>query len=122
MAKLKCARKFKLLAAVAGEIGAPILAALLMQSPALAQQHADYVPVAGVAPVYPVRALERGLEGYVILKYTVTAQGTVKDVVVVKSTSKLFNASAVSAARQYRYKPLGVDVPGVRIKINFVEK
>jgi protein TonB len=32
----------------------------------------DYLPIVRVAPVYPARALSRGLEGYVDLAFTVT--------------------------------------------------
>jgi protein TonB len=39
----------------------------------------DYLPIVRVAPVYPARALSRGLEGFVDLSFTVTTAGTVKD-------------------------------------------
>src|SRR5690606_20820240 len=42
----------------------------------------EYLPIVKVAPIYPARALTRGLEGYVIVEFTVTRAGTVKDVVV----------------------------------------
>ena len=47
----------------------------------------DYLPIVRVAPVYPARALSRGLEGFVDLSFTVTTAGTVKDPVVIQSTS-----------------------------------
>ena len=47
----------------------------------------EYLPIVKVAPVYPSRALSRGLEGFVIVEFTVTRQGTVRDPVVVESTS-----------------------------------
>jgi len=36
----------------------------------------DYLPIVRVAPVYPARALSRGLEGYVDMSFTVTTTGT----------------------------------------------
>ena len=48
----------------------------------------DYLPIVRVAPVYPARALSRGLEGYVDMGFTVTTTGTVKDPVVLFSTSR----------------------------------
>ena len=39
----------------------------------------DYLPIVRVAPVYPARALSRGLEGFVDLSFTVTTAGTVRD-------------------------------------------
>ena len=47
----------------------------------------DYLPIVRVAPVYPARALSRGLEGYVDLSFTVTTAGTVRDPIVMFSTS-----------------------------------
>jgi protein TonB len=87
----------------------------------------EYLPIVKVAPVYPARAAARGLEGYVIVEYTVTKTGTTKDVHVVKSTSSLFDRAAIESARKYKYKPRvvngePVEVPGVRTKITFVLK
>jgi protein TonB len=84
----------------------------------------EYLPIVKVAPVYPSRALSRGLEGYVIVEFTVTRQGTVRDVTVVESTSSLFERAASEAALKFKYKPRVIDgepveVPGVRNKITF---
>ena len=84
----------------------------------------EYLPIVKVAPVYPSRALSRGLEGYVIVEFTVTQTGAVKDVVVVESTSSLFERAAVDSAYKFKYKPrvidgVAVEVPGVRNKITF---
>tara|TARA_R100000781_G_scaffold10135_3_gene9834 strand:- start:7577 stop:8176 length:600 start_codon:yes stop_codon:yes gene_type:complete len=84
----------------------------------------EYLPIVKVAPVYPARALQRGLEGYVIVEFTVTRQGTVRDVGVVESTSTLFERAAMEAASKFKYKPRVIDgeaveVPGVRNKISF---
>lgn len=84
----------------------------------------EYLPIVKVAPIYPRRALQRGLEGYVIVEFTVSRQGTVKDVVVIESTSSLFDRAAVEAAQKFKYKPRVVngepiEVPGVRNQITF---
>ena len=84
----------------------------------------EYLPIVKVAPVYPARALNRGLEGYVIVEFTVTRQGTVRDVGVVESTSTLFERAAMESALKFKYKPrvidgVAVEVPGVRNKITF---
>ena len=84
----------------------------------------EYLPIVKVAPVYPSRALSRGLEGYVIVEFTVTQTGAVKDVFVVESTSSLFERAAVEAAFKFKYKPrvidgVAVEVPGVQNKITF---
>ncbi len=84
----------------------------------------DYLPIVRVAPVYPARALSRGLEGYVDLVFTVTSAGTVADPVVEFSTSSLFERAAIRAVLKFKYKPRVVDgvaqnVPNVRTRIRF---
>ena len=84
----------------------------------------DYLPIVRVAPVYPARALSRGLEGYVDLQFTVTTAGTVKDPLVIYSTSSLFERAALRAVLKFKYKPRVVDgvpveVPGVKTRISF---
>ncbi len=90
----------------------------------LAASDGEYLPIVKVAPIYPRRALQRGIEGYVIVEFTVTRSGTVKDVVVVESTSSVFDSAAVDAALKFKYKPRvvngeAIEVPGVRNKITF---
>ena len=85
----------------------------------------EYLPIVKVAPIYPARAASRGLEGYVILEFTVTRAGTVRDVFVVESTSSIFERAATTAAYKFKYKPRVIDgepveVPGVRNKITFI--
>ena len=84
----------------------------------------DYLPIVRVAPVYPARALSRGIEGYVDMSFTVTATGTVKDPIVVFSTSSLFDRAASRAVLKFKYKPrvvdgLPVEVSGVKTRITF---
>ena len=84
----------------------------------------DYLPIVRVAPVYPARALSRGLEGYVDLSFTVTTAGTVRDPIVMFSTSSLFERAAIRAVLKFKYKPrvvdgVPVDVPGVKTRISF---
>jgi protein TonB len=84
----------------------------------------DYLPIVRVAPVYPARALSRGLEGYVDLQFTVTTAGTVRDPIVIQSTSSLFERAATRAVLKFKYKPrvvdgVPVDVPGVKTRISF---
>jgi protein TonB len=84
----------------------------------------DYLPIVRVAPVYPARALSRGLEGHVDLAFTVTQTGTVVDPVVIFSTSSLFERAATRAVLKFKYKPrvvdgVPVDVPNVKTRITF---
>ena len=84
----------------------------------------DYLPIVRVAPVYPARALSRGLEGYVDLSFTVTAAGTVRDPIILFSTSSLFERAASRAVLKFKYKPrvvdgIPVDVTDVKTRISF---
>ena len=84
----------------------------------------DYLPIVRVAPVYPARALSRGLEGYVDMSFTVTTTGTVRDPMVLFSTSSLFERAATRAVLKFKYKPrvvdgVPVDVPNVKTRITF---
>lgn len=86
----------------------------------------DYLPIIKVAPIYPRRAASRGIEGYVLLEFTVTRKGTVKDVKVIESkpSSTIFHRAAKRAALKFKYKPRvsegkTVEVEGIRNLIRF---
>jgi len=86
----------------------------------------DYLPIVKVAPIYPNRALTRGVEGYCVVQYTVTRQGTTRNPVVVESqcTSSLFHRASINAALKFKYKPRIIDgeavqVPGVQNKFTY---
>lgn len=85
----------------------------------------DYLPLSQVAPIYPRRAQSRGIEGYVILEFTVTKTGSVKDPIVVESQPQgIFDQAAINAALKFKYKPrvidgVAMDVAGVQNKITF---
>lgn len=85
----------------------------------------DYLPIVKVQPVYPRRALSRGVEGYVILEFMVTKSGTTRDIRVVEAEPQgYFERAAIKAAEKFKYKPKvingePVDVAGVRNIIRF---
>lgn len=78
-----------------------------------------------VAPNFPDVAIFRRLEGHVVVRYTITKDGRVRDAKVVESEPPgVFDRSALSAARRYRFEPVTedgepVEVTGVRRKISF---
>jgi protein TonB len=72
-----------------------------------------------VQPVYPARAAQSGLEGYVVVEFDVRADGTVENARVIESSNQVFERSALNAAYRFRFKPRVVDgvaqaSPGVR--------
>jgi protein TonB len=78
----------------------------------------DYLPIVKVAPIYPQRALTRGIEGYCVVEYTVTRQGTIRDPFVVDSqcTSSLFHRASLQAALKFKYKPRIIDGEPVEVR------
>jgi len=80
----------------------------------------EYLPIVKVAPIYPRRALANGIQGQCLVKYTVTAAGTVKDVVVVEDQcdSAIFHRTSVDAALRFKYKPRVID--GVAVEVHGV--
>lgn len=85
----------------------------------------DYLPIVKVAPIYPRRAQSRGIEGYVVVEFIVTKNGSVRDPVVIKAEPEgVFDRAAIDAALKFKYKPRVVDgvameVAGVQNKISF---
>ena len=59
-----------------------------------------------VKPRYPESARRRGIEGTVLLKMRITAQGRVEDVQVVRSAGYPdLDESAIEAVRRWRFEP-----------------
>ena len=60
--------------------------------------------------VYPREALREGLEGEVVIEFTVTAAGEVKDTVIKSSTNRVFNRASMAVVSQLTCKGQGQDV------------
>ena len=72
------------------------------------------VSIVRVQPVYPARAIQGELEGWVIVEFDVHADGTVRNAFVVRSSNRTFERSAIDAVLKFRFKPRVVDgVPQV---------
>ena len=66
----------------------------------------DVLPLVRIEPEYPPRAEERGIEGWVRVRFTVTETGSVRDAVVVGSEPRAtFDESALKAIARWRYNP-----------------
>ena len=91
----------------------------------MASADGDAVPMVRVPPQYPERALQRGVEGRVLIEFTISRSGAVKDAkVIAYEPSTIFNKAALRAVRQWKYNPKivngkAVEQPGVRIAIPF---
>ena len=90
----------------------------------------DPLPIYKPAPRYPRTALARGIEGYVVVQFTITKNGSVRDPSVVGgfdqtgAPTEVFNRAALSAVERFKYRPPVVDGEpveqhGVRNRITF---
>jgi protein TonB len=75
----------------------------------------EMLPIVTVQPQYPNRALSRGIEGWCLVSFTVTATGTVENPVVVDADPPdIFNNSSIRAVERFKFNPRvedGVPVP-----------
>ena len=75
--------------------------------------------------MYPRRAAARGIEGYVLLEFTVTKTGAVRDPKVLEAKPPgIFDRAALNASLKFKYKPKvvngeSIEVSGVRNRITF---
>ena len=90
-----------------------------------ASSDSDIIPLVRVLPQYPPQAVSRGIEGWVVVEFTISEAGTVKNPVVLEShPSDIFNREMLRAIRKWKYKPkivdgVPVERPGVRVRQNF---
>lgn len=67
---------------------------------------AEALPVVQVSPRYPIDAAQSGKEGYVVVGFDITADGTVSNVRVLGANPKrVFDKAALSAVQNWKYKP-----------------
>jgi TonB family protein len=110
---------------------AALIASIVVADSATAQRNLRDRTAPNQAPppesVAPEGAPKPGeLRGSVVLEFTITVEGTVKDIVVVESTHPgMFDEAAVSALSRWRYNPKiengqPVERRGVKTKITFV--
>ena len=89
----------------------------------------EYIPLFKIQPVYPRRAQERGVQGYAIVKFTITESGTIENVEMVEGKCgdprdpttvfrdcSIFNSASTRAALKLKYKPKIVDGRAVPVE------
>lgn len=86
----------------------------------------DVVPLVRIPPQYPPRAASRGIEGWVVVQFTITETGSVKDPIVVDAEPEgIFDEAALRSIVRWRYNPkteggVTVERVGVQTLIRFV--
>ena len=71
-----------------------------------------------VEPRYPPIAQSARIEGTVVVDAVIRKDGTVSDVTVLRSSSKMFDQACIDAVRQWRFTPSPQDVV-LTVTVNF---
>lgn len=82
--------------------------------------HREAKPLQAVRAAYPAMALRMGLEGDVILKIEVDAEGKVTKAEITKSAGMGFDDEALKAVRQSRFEPAHKDGKNVPAEFTYI--
>jgi protein TonB len=70
----------------------------------------DVIPIVRINPQYPRQALIDGTSGYVVIEFTIDADGSVSDPEIIESQPRrVFDRSAMQAIYKWKFKPRVVD-------------
>ncbi len=78
----------------------------------------DYLPLVAIAPQYPTRAAQRGIQGWCLVSFTVNGLGNVVEetiTVVDAEPANIFDRSSQRAAARFKFQPRVVDGKGVEV-------
>ena len=95
---------------------------LSLDNASISATDGDYLPLVAIAPQYPTRAAQRGIEGWCLVAFTVDGMGNVVEdtiTVVDAEPASIFDRSSIRAAIRFKFQPRvvdgqGVEVPGVQ--------
>jgi periplasmic protein TonB len=87
------------------------------QSVAISAGVADGMIIHRTAPIYPKFAQDAHISGKVVLKATITKQGTIEGVQVL-SGPKILAPAAVDAVKTWRYRPYLLDNQPIEVETN----
>lgn len=62
-------------------------------------------PLTQVAPDYSLDLRKSGVEGEVVVSFTITPEGNVADPVIVKTTARDLDKATLAAVRQWKFAP-----------------
>lgn len=83
----------------------------------------EEVPLVRIEPRYPIKARMKGIEGYVIVEFSIGPTGSPEDVEILESRPpRVFDREARKAVLKWKYKPKMIDGKAVksrRITVNF---
>jgi len=85
----------------------------------------DATPIVRMEPKYPVQAARDGINGYVVMRFTIMEDGSVDNVEVIEAEPKrVFDKEAVRALKKWKYKPRieegkAIQQPGMKVRLDF---
>ncbi len=83
------------------------------------------LPLYRVEPRYPAKALKRGMEGYVVMSFTIDSQGRPIAVKVIDANPRrVFEREAIRALKKWKYQPKvingkAIEQVGQTVKLEF---
>jgi protein TonB len=92
---------------------------LQLSNASISATDGDMLPLVAIAPQYPTRAAQRGIEGWCLVSFTVNGLGNVLEdtiVVVDAEPSTMFDRSSIRAAGRFKFQPRVVDGQGVAVE------
>jgi TonB family protein len=95
------------------------LLALASASPAFAEMK-GLRPITRENPVYPYAALTNGIEGWVLVEYTVNERGHVVTPRILEANPPgVFDRAALRALSRWRYEPHGAEPRTMKVRLTF---
>lgn len=71
-------------------------------------------------PAYPSAALRRGLEGSVLLEFSIDPEGNVVAPRVIESRPRgVFDKAALEALSKWKYEALGAETSAIKVRLTF---
>jgi periplasmic protein TonB len=101
---------------VAGSAGSGAIAAEPPKRIEIDESYIKLQKISGATPQYSEKAIEKSVEGTMVLKCVVTAEGAVNSCRVLKSLPYM-DSAAIDALEKWRFKPYTVD--GKPIDVNY---
>jgi len=72
--------------------------------------------ISRASPKYPKRALQKKIEGWVDLKFTIDTKGGVKNITVNESSDSIFDKDAIKALKKWQFSPARNEQTGLPVE------
>lgn len=92
---------------------------LQLSSASISATDGDMLPLVAIAPQYPTRAAQRGIQGWCQVSFTVDGMGNVVEdtiTVVDAEPANIFDRTSTRAATRFKFQPRVVDGQGVPVE------